>query len=338
MVNNDNLQKAVELINKSYNILLTTHTRPDGDALGCMAALTEVLTALGKKPNPILLSSLPQWYDFLFENKLPVLGNDLAPEQLKALLSESDLLIILDTNCYSQLPGLDKLLMQNKKPVLVIDHHITTDGLGDVELIDTAAAATGQIVLQLLNCARWPITEKIADCLFAAIATDTGWFQFGNTDSRALRACADLIEAGADALGIRRRIYENFSPERFRLMVTMLGRLQLHFDGRFATVYLLNKDFDETGAQRPDTENLIDECRRIKSVEAAALFVEQPDGRFKVSLRSTGPVDVREIAQKFGGGGHKMASGLYLKDPLNNAEKLIYDQIKEQLDQLGNSR
>jgi len=331
MINNDNFQKAVELINKSTNILLTTHTRPDGDAVGCMVALAEALTALGRRPNPVLLSPLPQWYDFLLEKKLPVLGNDLAPEQLKALLAGSDLLIILDTNCYSQLPGLDKFLMQNEKPVLVIDHHITTDGLGDVELIDTAAAATGQIVLQLLNCARWPITEKIADCLFLAVATDTGWFQFGNTDSRALRASADLIDAGADAFGIHRRIYKNFSSERFRLMVTMLGRLQLHFDGRFATQYLLNTDFDETGAQRPDTENLIDECRRIKSVKAAALFVEQPDGRFKVSLRSTGPVDVREIAQKFGGGGHKQAAGTYLPGPLESAIGTIRSEFARQM-------
>ena len=336
MINNGDLQKAVELINKSTNILLTTHTRPDGDAIGCMAALIEVLMALGKKTNPVLLSPLPQWYDFLLEKKLPVLGYDLTPEQLKALLAESDLLVILDTNCYSQLPDLDKFLTQNEKPVLVIDHHITTDGLGDIELIDTAAAATAQIVLQLLNCARWPITEKIADCLFLAIATDTGWFQFGNTDSRALRTCADLMDAGADALGIRQRIYENFSPERFRLMVTMLSRLQLHFDGRFAVQYLLNKDFDETGAQRPDTENLIDECRRIKSVEAAALFVEQPDGRFKVSLRSTGPVDVREIAQKFGGGGHKQATGTYLPGPLENAVRLIRTEVERQFEYLPN--
>ncbi len=332
MVSDTDFQKAIDLINKSANILLTTHTRPDGDACGCLAALSEVLTALGKNTNPILLSPLPQWYSFLFEKKLPVLGDDLAPEQLKeAPLADCDLIIIVDTNCYSQLPGLDDYLKQNKKSVLVIDHHLTADGLGDVELIDTTAAATGQIVLQLLSCAHWPITEKIANCLFLALATDTGWFQFGNTDGRALRDSADLIDAGADAFELHRRIYRNYSPERFRLMAVMLSRLQLHFNGRFATQYLLNKDFKDIGAQRPDTENFIDECRRIKSVEAAALFVELPDGRFKVSLRSTGPVDVRQIAQKFGGGGHEKAAGTYLPGPLENAIDTIKNEIAKQM-------
>jgi phosphoesterase RecJ-like protein len=330
MINDETFQKAVDLIKKSTNVLLTTHARPDGDACGCMVALAEALTALGKKSNLLLLSALPQWYGFLFDNKPPVLGSDLAPEQLKeGLLADCDLIVILDTNCHSQLPGLDELLRKNRKPVLVIDHHVTTDGLGDVELIDTAAAATGQIVLQLLKYTRRPITKTIADCLFLAIATDTGWFQFGNTDSRALWDSAELIDAGANALEINQKIYHNFSPQRFRLMVTMLGRLQLHFEGRFAMQYLLNSDFEETGAQRPDTENLIDECRRIKSVEVAALLVELPDGRFKVSLRSTGPIDVREIAQKFGGGGHTQAAGHHLPGPLENAMQIIRTEVEK---------
>ncbi len=332
MVSDTDFQKAVELIDKSSNVLLTTHTRPDGDACGCVATLSEVLTALGKKPNPILLSPLPQWYSFLFDRKPLVLGDDLAPEQLKkAPFADCDLVIILDTNCYSQLPGLEDFLQQNRKTVLVIDHHVTTDGLGHIELIDSAAAAAGQIVLQLLNFAHWPITERIANYLFLAIATDTGWFQFGNTDSRALRDSADLIDAGADAIELHQRIYQNYSTARFRLMVITLSRLQLHFSDRFATQYLLNKDFDETGAKRPDTENFIDECRRINSIEAAALFVELPDGRFKVSLRSAGPVDVREIAQKFGGGGHKKAAGTYLPGPLESALNTIKDEISRQM-------
>jgi phosphoesterase RecJ-like protein len=332
MINDETFQQAVDLINKSTNVLLTTHARPDGDACGCMSAMAETLTSLGKKSNLLLLSALPQWYGFSFDNKVPVLGSDITLEQLKeGLLADCDLLIILDTNCYSQLPGLDQLLKQNKTPVLVIDHHITTDGLGDVELIDTAAAATGQIVFQLLKYAGRPITNKIADCLFLAIATDTGWFQFGNTDSRALWDSAELIDAGANALEIHQKIYHNFTQERFQLMVTMLGRLQLHFDGRFAVQYLLNKDFEETGAQRPDTENLIDECRRIKSVEVAAMLVELPDGRFKVSLRSTGPIDVREIAQKFGGGGHTQAAGHHLPGPLENALETIKNEFAKHM-------
>jgi phosphoesterase RecJ-like protein len=332
MVSDTEFQKAVDLINKSSNVLLTTHARPDGDACGCLVALAEVLTELGKKPNPVLLSPLPQWYSFLFDRELPVLGGDLAPEHLKAApLGDCDLVVILDTNCYSQLPGLEEFLVQNKKSVLIIDHHLTTDGLGDIELIDTTAAATGQIVLQLFRYAGWPVTPKIADYLFLAVATDTGWFQFGNTNSRAFRDSAELIDAGADMLEIHHRVYQNYSPARCRLMVIMLGRLQLHFENRLATLYLLNEDFEQTGAQRADTENFVDECRRIETVEAAALLVQLPDERFKVSLRSTGPVDVSEIAQKFGGGGHKQAAGLYLPGPLEDTLITMKNEFARQM-------
>ena len=114
-------------------------------------------------------------------------------------------------------------------------------------------------------------------------------------------------------------------------MTLMLNTLELHFDGRFATQYILRKDFEQTGAADNDTENLIDECQRIKTVEAAALFIELKDGRFRCSLRSRGAVDVRIIAQKFGGGGHAMASGTYLPGPLENAQQLIYENVAEQL-------
>jgi phosphoesterase RecJ-like protein len=114
-------------------------------------------------------------------------------------------------------------------------------------------------------------------------------------------------------------------------MVAMLSSLELHFEGRYAAQHLSQSDFERTGARHKDTENLIDECRRIGTVEAAALFVELRDGRIRCSLRSSGAVDVREIAQKFGGGGHKMAAGAYLPGPLQNAKQLIHDALAQQL-------
>ncbi|MHC4603745.1 MAG: DHH family phosphoesterase [Planctomycetota bacterium] len=332
MVNSSEFLKAVELINKSNNVLITTHTRPDGDACGSIAALSDVLGALGKKAKPILLSPLPEWYEFLFVEKLPILGEDVSLEQLKqGQFAKPDLIMIIDTNSYSQLPQFAEFLKQNDKPVLVIDHHVTADGLGDVELIDTTAAGTGLIVFELLKYANWLVTETIARALFVAVATDTGWFQFNNTDSRVYRSCAELIDSGANPAEIYHDLYQNFSHQRFKLMTTMFNTLELHLDGRFATQHLLQRDFEQTGAAHRDTENLIDECRRISTVEAAALFVELKDGRIRCSLRSRGAIDVRKIAQEFGGGGHKMAAGLYLPGPMKNAKKLIYDEIEKQL-------
>jgi len=336
MVDSNDFQKAVELINKSKNILLTTHTRPDGDACGSLVAIFDSLTALGKNVKLILLSEVPEWYEFLFTEKVPILGEDVSSEQLKkGQFAEHDLVMIIDTNSYSQLPQFDQYLKQNDKPVLVIDHHVTNDGLGDIELIDNTAAATGLIVLDLLKYANWPITKKIAQALFVAVATDTGWFQFSNTDSRVHRSCAELIDAGANPAAIYHDLYQNFSYQRFKLMAAMLNTLELYLNGRYATQHLLQADFEQAGAAHKDTENLIDECRRISTVEVSALFVELKDGRLKCSLRSTGTVDVCKIAQKFGGGGHKMAAGAHLPGPLENAKQIIFEQIKEQFAQRG---
>ena len=330
MVSSDDFQKAIELINKSSNVLLTTHTRPDGDACGCIVAISDVLTALGKKAKALMLSPTPEWYEFLFAEKVPVLGEDIKLDHLiEGRFGEFDLIIIVDTNSLSQLPEFEKFIKQIDKPVLIIDHHTTADGLGDVELVDSDAAATALIVYDLLKFAKWSVTEKIAEALFAAVATDTGWFQFSNTDSRVYRSCAELIDAGANPAEIHHSLYQNFSYPRFKLTLAMLNTLQLHLDGRFATQHISQRDFQLTGATHKDTENLINECQRISTVQAAALFVELKDGRIRCSLRSTGTVDVSKIAAKFGGGGHKMAAGTFLPGPLEEAKKTILTEMTE---------
>jgi len=333
---NSNFQKAIELINKSSNVLITTHTRPDGDACGCIVAISDVLTALGKKSKALMLSPIPEWYEFLFAEKVPVLGEDIKLDHLtEGRLGEFDLIIIVDTNSYMQLDDFGQYLKQARTPVLIIDHHVTADGLGDVELVDSDAAATGLIVCDLLKFAKWSVTEKIAYALFVAVATDTGWFQFSNTNSRVYRCCAELIDAGANPPEIYHSLYQNFSHERFQLTLAMLNTLQLHLDGRYATQHILQRDFQQTGATHKDTENLINECQRISTVEAAALFVELKDGRIRCSLRSTGAVDVSKIAAKFGGGGHKMAAGTFLSGPLEEAKKTILTEMTEQFKQLN---
>jgi phosphoesterase RecJ-like protein len=410
MINDADFQKAVELIGKSNKVLITTHTRPDGDGCGCIAAISETLTTLGKNPKILLLSEAPARYEFLF--KQPV-GEDVATDEhrltqeiknksvlrqaqdgersrtVKSVANyqqkleifskktkiDSDLIIIVDTATYNQLPELVSLLSSLVHPPssLVIDHHVTSpaypkacpsldfardgepvepsgsDNLGDVRLIDNSAAATALIVFDLLKYAGWPITKKIAEAFFVAVSTDTGWFQFDNTDSRTLKVCAELIDAGVNPSKMYRQLYQNFSPQQFSLMVAMLNTLELHLGGRFAMQHLTQEYFKKAGAKYSDTENLIDECRRISGVEAAALFVEQADGQVKVSLRSFAtnsiksvksvksvakcPIDVCKVAAKFGGGGHKMAAGAHLPGPIENAKKLVFNAVAEQFKQ-----
>jgi phosphoesterase RecJ-like protein len=326
-----NFQKATQLIDKSSKILITTHTRPDGDACGCLAAMYDALTSLGKKVKLLALSPIPEWHKFLFSEKVPVLGEDFDIKQLmRGKLGEFDLIIIVDTNSFSQLPQFDQYLKQAGSPILVIDHHATSDGIGDVELVDSSAAATGLIVLEFLKYAGCSLTERIAQALFVAIATDTGWFQFANTDSRVYRDCAELIDAGAKPAQLYHDLYQNFSPARFKLMTAMLGTLELCLGGRFATQHVSRRDFERTGAADADTENLINECHRISTVAVSALFVELKDGRIRCSLRSTCSIDVSKIASKFGGGGHPAAAGTYLPGPLENAQQLILNEVTEQ--------
>ncbi|MFA5422493.1 MAG: bifunctional oligoribonuclease/PAP phosphatase NrnA [Phycisphaerae bacterium] len=325
----DDFQRALELISRSQNILITTHTRPDGDACGSLLAMAEAFRAQGKNVTAMLLSELPQWYEFLFEHKLPIYDNEIKPDQLTGI----DLIVLVDVNSDSQLPKFCDYLknQRNGAKLLVIDHHVTNDGLGNVEIIDISAAATGLIVYDLFQFAGWTITEKIANALFVAISTDTGWFQFSSTDARTFTTCGKLMEFGVNAAELYRKLYQNFTPQRFRLMTRMFDSLELHLDGRYAVQQLTLKDFEETGASYTDTENLIDRCRCISSVQAVAFFTEQKDGRVRCSLRSTGKVDMRLVGQKFGGGGHIVAAGVHLPGPMENAKKLIYDTVKEQL-------
>lgn len=332
MINTDDFQKAVELINKSGNILITSHTKPDGDACGCVTAMCDVLGALGKNVTPLLLSPPPQWYEFLFAEKAAVLGEDVRLDELTAgRFGQFDLIVIVDTNSYSQLPKFDEYLKQADTPVLVLDHHQTSDSLGDVELVDSNTAATGLIVFELLKYAGWPVTEKIAESLFVTMATDTGWFQFSNTDSRVYRACAELVDAGIKPTQIYDHLYLNFSYSRFKLMAGMLDKLELHLDGRYAAMQITKQDIERTGAVYGDTENLINECHRIGTVEASALFIELEDDRIRCSLRSKGHLDVSKIAAKFGGGGHTMAAGTFLPGPLENAKQIILAEMENRL-------
>jgi phosphoesterase RecJ-like protein len=336
MITTEQFQQAVDLISRARRLLVTTHSKPDGDACGSMSVMTEVLRHLGKEVYPLFLSPVPAWYQFLLSEQVQKLGRQFSEEDLmQGRLEPFDLVILVDVNSVSQLPRFDQYLKTQGPPVLVIDHHATSDGLGTLELVDPTAAASGLVVFELLRFAGWPVTPQIAEALFVAAATDTGWFQFGNADSRVYRQCADLIDAGARPAAIYGRLYQNFPYSRFRLMLAMLNSLELHFDGRFALQYIRRADFERSGATYEDTENFINECHRIGKVAASALLVELEDGRIRCSLRSRssaglpagGSIDVSRIAERFGGGGHKMAAGMFLQGPIEQAAERIRSEF-----------
>jgi len=332
MSQTDAYQRALALIDEATSILITTHTKPDGDACGSVAAMAEALRNRGKTAQPVVLSPVPGWYSFLVGPETPVLAEpELVEPWIAGDRGAFDLVIIVDTNSRTQLPRFERYLDRVQVPILIFDHHMTSDGLGQVEIVDSTASATGLVLFDFFKAVGWPITLSMAEALFIAIATDTGWFQFNNADGRTYRCSADLIDMGVKPAEVYDKLFRNFSYERFKLMMTMLGRLELHLDGRYAVQYILDEDFARTGASYQDTENLINECHRIASVAVSVLLVELKDGRIRCSLRSRGPVNVSEIATKFGGGGHKMAAGTFLAGPIENAKQLILDEVTARL-------
>ncbi len=337
MTEKSQYHQAVETLQTCRKALVTSHVRPDGDAIGSIKAVSDILEHLGKQCTPLLLSPLPSWYDFVYPAKVPVLGDDVKAEQLDEKYADCDLVIIVDTNSAVQLPGIAEWIKNAGKKVFVIDHHITGEGLGDVELVDTTAAATGEVIYDLLRYAQWPLSSSVAEALFVAYCTDSGWFRFGNADGRLFRTAADLVDAGVKPYEIYRKLFQNYSPSRLKLMVRMLESLELHHDGKVAIQHILRKDFDETGARGSDTENLIDECQKIGTVEMAVMLVElgenprQKNKGFRASLRSKGHFDVRAIAQNFGGGGHTVAAGANIEGTLDEVKSLILQETEKQL-------
>jgi phosphoesterase RecJ-like protein len=214
---------------------------------------------------------------------------------------------------------------------VVIDHHVSSSDLGALEFKDTSAAATGVLVTELIEFLGVRPAAEQAAALFCAVATDTGWFRFPNTDSRTLRTAARLFDLGAQPALLYRELYERSSPARLRLHSRVLDRVALELEGRVGHTFVMRKDFEETGAHPTDTEDLVNDCLTVDGVECAFILVEQRDGRMKASLRSRTGLDVARIAEQFGGGGHKQASGAMLPGPLANAQTSILEAVRAAL-------
>lgn len=288
--------------------LLVSHRRPDGDALGALAAMTLVLQDLGLDPRPVLSEPLPPRYALLAD---AVAWRSWEAEHA-ALIADCDAWVILDTCTYSQLEALAGHLSRAPRTA-VLDHHPTRDEIatrpGDLRLFDESAGAVCLLIHEWMRTVGLPPRPPIATALFVGIATDSGWFRFANTDARMLRAAAELAEAGAAAPAIYRAIYEQDPPARLRLVGRLLDSLELHADGRLAVVKLRRSDFAAAGADHSMTEDLVNEAGRLGGLEAIVLFTEEPNGGVRVNFRSKQVLDVAALAAQFGGGGHARASG-----------------------------
>lgn len=322
-------QPTIDVLARCKRVLLTTHVRPDGDALGTTAALVLALRAKGIDAEVLLLSHLPRKYAFVYQDfGIPYHDVEKGWPEAGFPFDRYDALLVADTGTWSQLPGLEERIGNWRVPKLVLDHHLTQQDWADVKLVATDAAAAAEVAAELLDA--WGVTfdRAIATALYLGIATDTGWFQFSNTRPYTMRLAARLMEAGVDTDRMYRLLYQNERAERIALQTRAMQSLQLLEGGRLATMRVRKSDFADTNAHVPDTENLINIPLQIRTVEASILFVEQPEGGpVRISLRSKGGVDVAKFAEAFGGGGHARASGLKLDAPFDDAYARVVDAM-----------
>lgn len=324
----DQYQQIIDTLSRCKRVLVTTHVRPDGDALGTAAAMVLGMKKVGIDAEVLLLSHLPRKYAFAFHDyQIPFYDAENGwPANLD--LSRFDALLVVDTGTWSQLPGVKEHTANWNVPRIVVDHHLTQEDWATAKLVVTEAAAAGEIAAELLECWDIKLDVPIATALFLAITTDTGWFQFSNTRPFTLRLAAMLVEAGVDTDRMYQLLYQNERAERVLLQTRAQQSLELLADGKLAVMTIRKRDFEQTGANVPDTENLINVPLQIRSVQASILIVEPLDfGPTRISLRSKGQVDVAKFAEQFGGGGHARAAGLKIDGDFDAARRKVVDAM-----------
>ena len=321
-----NWPRLAEIIHGHERFVLTSHIRPDCDALGSELGMAGILEQLGKQVTVVNGQQTPPNLEFIDrERRLKAIGVDVQP----ADLADCEVLIVLDTSAWAQLGPMADVVRASTALKLVIDHHVGNDDFGAELFKDTSAEATGRLVTELAQRLNVPLTEAIATPLFAAVATDTGWFRFNSTTSETFRTGALLVEAGAQPGAIFNQLYEQDTLARLQLRGRILARTQSELGGRLVYTAALAEDFAATGALPSDTEDVINMTLAVAGTEVAVIFVEQKAGGFKLSFRSRNPaVDCNALARTFGGGGHKAAAGASVREPWPEAQRIVLDAVR----------
>jgi phosphoesterase RecJ-like protein len=306
------------------SFLLTTHVNPDGDAIGSEIAVARWLRARGKSVRILNDSPTPPAFAWLTsENPIDVYEENLAETRF----SEAAALLVLDTGNKQRIGRLARHLDLHPIAVAVVDHHVTHDGFGQVNVIEPELASAASLAFELIVEDGWTPDRLAAEALYVGLATDTGNFRYSNTDARAHRMAASLIEAGVDPHDVSMRVSATLAPGRLRFLGESLAALQMLEDDRLAVVEATPEQFAKHGLSGPDTEGLVDMPRMIAGIEVVALFSEVEPGKIKVSLRSTGRVSIDQVCARLGGGGHPHAAGVQLRGTREQARERILPEL-----------
>lgn len=313
------------LIHSHQRFLLTSHIRPDCDALGSELGMAGVLDSLGKDVLIVNGQKTPPnlaWIDP--KRRIKAIGADV---QL-ADLDDREVMLVLDTSAWQQLGDMAIVLRSTAAKKAVLDHHVSEDDLGAEAFKNVKAEATGRMVLEAAGQLGVKLTPEIATPLFAAIATDTGWFRFPSTTGDTYRFAGQLVDAGASPTEIYRALYEQDTLARLQLIGRTLARAQSELEGRLIHTAIFQEDFKATQAIPSDTEDLVNQTLTVAGTQVAVIFVEQPGGKFKISFRSRSGVDCSRLAEQFAGGGHKAAAGATVDGPFDQAQRRVLDAVR----------
>ena len=310
----------VEVLRNCQKVVLTSHVRPDCDALGSELGMLGILEAIGKDVRIVNAQATPPtlaWIDP--DRRIESLQTGVK----KSDLADRDLFLIVDTSAWAQLGAMADVAKEMRAKVLVIDHHVSEDDLSDRWFKDTTAEATARIISEVALRLKVPLTERIATPLYAGLSTDTGGFRFPSTSAETFRVAGRLVDAGASPPAVYRELFEQDSLARIHLVGRTLSGAKPAHDGKVIYSTVRQSDIKEVNALPSDTEDLVNLTLAVKGTEVAVILIEQPDARVKVSFRSRGKVDCNLLAATFNGGGHKAAAGAILPGPFDEARAKV---------------
>lgn len=315
------LKEICRILKEENDFLIAAHFNPDGDALGSTAALGYILEALGKRYRLYNQSGMPasmKWFD----TPSPILTE--IPKGFDGWY------IILDCG---DAPRMGETLMNALDPEksINIDHHMGNSGFGSVNWVDINRPAVGEMITLIARELDIPLSGKLGEAIYLSIATDTGFFTYGNTKPETLEIIADIIRNGLELSVFVPKIRNQWTMTRIGLWTLALSKIELHHDGQTAMIFISEEMLDETGASGPDCEGLVSFILRIRDVRVAVLIREDSPLRYKFSLRSQSTENVQIVASLFGGGGHKNASGGLIENNPETVRERLIAAIGEQL-------
>jgi bifunctional oligoribonuclease and PAP phosphatase NrnA len=317
-------RKYEHLFGEFRSYLLTTHLNPDGDGLGSQLALGEYLAGRGKDVRLVNYSPTPRHYTFLDPagDRIEVFSE----KEHAAVIETTDCIIVLDTNVPSRLGAMEQFVRASSAIKIVIDHHLDKDDFADHFIVDTDAAATGEIVYYILaGLTQNRLTDSMAVGLYTAVMTDTGSFRFPKTTRATHLIAADLLRYRVDPAFIYQEVYERGPMNRMILFGKALSSIKLYHDGRLAVMSIPKEEFEATGSDVTETDGFVNYAMQIDTVEIGILFTETAD-TVKISFRARGDIWVNELAKEFNGNGHQHAAGATI--PEGNLKELIHRVIE----------